>query len=330
MVDVSIIIPVYGVEKYIEECLVSVFSQTYTSYECILVDDCGKDNSIEIAERLIANNNLKNFKIIRREKNGGLSAARNSGLKHATGDYVYFLDSDDKLYPTALASLFSYVKKYPGVDMVVGNAIRQDQANIGLLDDKSLLEYSSDQEYIRTQLLSLNVYIESWNKLIRRSFIENHHFAFPEGLLHEDVLWCFNLQKHIHSIAFSKDYSYWYRCNNIGSIMNMKDKTKRFFSYVDLYEMMAPNVQSYKEYCYVSNLLAPMIKVYNWGGIKTFPIFKKIAETIVHLGKQNIKYDQLITQLYIWYLPCRIINNSFFETCYNNWKYKIACANTNS
>ena len=94
---ISIIIPIYNVEPYIEDCLQSVMRQTYRGMmECILVDDCGTDNSMKVAEQLIKiYNGPIDFKVLHHEHNRGLSAARNTGIDAACGDYVYFLDSDD-------------------------------------------------------------------------------------------------------------------------------------------------------------------------------------------------------------------------------------------
>ena len=101
---ISIIIPVYNVELYVEECLQSVANQTMTEgIECIIVDDRGQDNSAAIAKQYIDSykGDIR-FTFIQREKNGGLSAARNTGIEAATGEYVYFLDSDDYLVPSEI------------------------------------------------------------------------------------------------------------------------------------------------------------------------------------------------------------------------------------
>ena len=100
MTTISIIIPIYNVEPYIIRCVDSVLRQTYRQLEIILVDDCSPDHSMEIARKHIeastSSKGLK-FKYIKHEKNRGLSAARNSGLDAATGEYIYFLDSDDEI-----------------------------------------------------------------------------------------------------------------------------------------------------------------------------------------------------------------------------------------
>ena len=98
MKDVSIIIPIYNVEKYVAECINSVISQTYdhSKIECIIVDDCTPDNSMVIVNEIIRKyNGEMTFVICRHEHNQGVSAVRNTGIEVATGEYIYFIDSDD-------------------------------------------------------------------------------------------------------------------------------------------------------------------------------------------------------------------------------------------
>ena len=90
---VSVIVPIYNVEKYLKECVDSILKQSYKNIEVLLIDDCGTDNSGEIAKNYEKQD--KRCIYIRREKNGGLSAARNTGIKNATGEYLAFIDSDD-------------------------------------------------------------------------------------------------------------------------------------------------------------------------------------------------------------------------------------------
>ena len=120
MVNVSIIIPVYNVEQYIESCLYSVINQTYKgTLECIIVNDCTPDQSMEVVNRLLSvyQGNIL-FKIINHQENKGLSAARNSGVKIAKGDYLYFLDSDDILVENAIKLLSNLsLQSFPDVIM---------------------------------------------------------------------------------------------------------------------------------------------------------------------------------------------------------------------
>ena len=110
---VSIIIPVYNVELYIAECLQSVMNQTYQGQlECIVVDDCGTDRSMEIVARMIAGyDGPIEFRVLHHEKNMGLSCARNTGIDAVTGDYVFFLDSDDWISYDCIDYLVSLVNK---------------------------------------------------------------------------------------------------------------------------------------------------------------------------------------------------------------------------
>ena len=119
---ISIIIPIYNVEEYITECLQSVMRQTYKGeIECILVDDCGTDNSIAVAERHIADyKGPIEFRVLHHVRNRGLSAARNTGTDAATGDYIYYLDSDDYISDDCLEVLAEPLKKRE-YEMILGD-----------------------------------------------------------------------------------------------------------------------------------------------------------------------------------------------------------------
>lgn len=120
--DISVIVPIYNVENYILECLQSVAAQTKTkNVECILVDDCGTDNSVKVAEQFIsAYKGDISFALFHHSENKGLSAARNTGIKNARGKYLFFLDSDDTIKPYCLDELFALAEKYHA-DMVQGS-----------------------------------------------------------------------------------------------------------------------------------------------------------------------------------------------------------------
>ena len=123
---VSIIIPVYKVEAYIERCLLSVMRQTYhdSAFECILVDDCSPDNSILIAQKLINGyHGIIDFKIIRNDKNRGLSVARNRGMEQVSGKYLFFLDSDDYLREDCLQVMLEIAAVHPDAEMIMGNCL---------------------------------------------------------------------------------------------------------------------------------------------------------------------------------------------------------------
>lgn len=119
---VSIIVPVYNAEPYILRCFDSMKNQTYTNIECIFVDDCSTDKSREIIKQQIAAySGPITFKIIGNEENRGASTARNNGTYIATGDYIYYLDSDDEITENCIETLVNVAKKYPNAEIVQGN-----------------------------------------------------------------------------------------------------------------------------------------------------------------------------------------------------------------
>ena len=146
MKEVSIIIPIYNVERYVAECLNSVISQTYdhSKIECIIVDDCTPDRSMDIINNMIGQYKGEMTFIIKRHyTNKGLSASRNTGLKNATAEFVYFIDSDDYLYPNSLKSLYDAHLMHQDAELIIGNAYNEmlntklfDINNIKLINNK--------------------------------------------------------------------------------------------------------------------------------------------------------------------------------------------------
>ena len=144
----------YQVEQYLAICLKSITDQTMTDgVECILVDDCGSDRSLFIAKDFIEHyqGNVL-FRIVEREKNGGLSAARNSGIDVASGEYVYFLDSDDEITPNCLEIMWSLVEKYGKVNLVQG-AFFEDEKYANSISNIKFPEFCTCQAEIKTFLL---------------------------------------------------------------------------------------------------------------------------------------------------------------------------------
>ena len=133
---ISIIVPVYNVALYVESCIRSVIRQTYDGpMECIVVDDCGTDNSMDIVEKLVAEyDGPISFKVLHHEHNRGLSAARNTGMDEAKGDYLFFLDSDDELTEDCIEKLTTPLRDEQ-YDMVLGDLI-----NIRLSDTNEWIE----------------------------------------------------------------------------------------------------------------------------------------------------------------------------------------------
>ena len=242
---ISIIVPVYGVEPYIRQCLLSVISQTVTDcVECILVNDCTLDNSMSIINDVLSTyqGNIK-FRVINREFNGGLSAARNSGIKEAVGEYLYFLDSDDTIEPTCLQQLLHTVMKFPKSEIIFAGA-KATAKGFEYLDmaDKSIAEYSENQTYIKRNMLQAHYPPTAWNKLIRRDWLVRNHLYFKEGLIYEDDYWTFYAAKLVRSCAVCKCNTYIYniRPGSITQAPSRKNLESRIFSATDFIEHIDP------------------------------------------------------------------------------------------
>ena len=226
---ISIIVPMYNVEKYIERCIESVKAQTYAQWECICVDDCTPDKSVEILEHLIGKD--KRFFIIHHDYNRGLSAARNTGTKAAKGEYVYYLDSDDELTPICIESLVHLAEKYPQAEIIQGSTRSIPEENGDWRDINNKIdypEYTDNKDWIVRHFYALDNFIpvNAWNKLIRRDWIElaGDKLLFKEGIIHEDERWLFDVVECISAIAFSHEITYLHYQTE-GSIMTSKAKS---------------------------------------------------------------------------------------------------------
>lgn len=230
---ISVIIPVYKVERYIEKCLLSVINQTYKEkFECLIVNDATPDNSIVIVNRLI-NNAPANiyFRVINHDRNMGISVARNTGIKDAKGEYLYFLDSDDYLDIHCLNNFISVLNKYPGVELIQGSAEAKAK-NYNLKNRIDLPEYTEDRIWIKKSYLKeSNLPITPWNKLIKREFLIKNNIFFKENIRHEDEHWMYYIVKKISSMAFCFDITYNYVTRQ-GSFMNSDKKSASLNSWL--------------------------------------------------------------------------------------------------
>jgi len=215
--DVSIIIPVYNVEAYIGECIRSVMDQTFDGVlECIIVDDCGSDCSMDIAAQMVAAyDGPIQFNILHHDHNRGLSASRNTGIRAAIGDYIYFLDSDDYITFDCIAILAAKAIQYPDVDLVQGStitSIKHSTTRWMDLTSKDLPDYTADRSWIKKAYLTWQLSRTAINKLIKRSFVLKNNLFFKEGIIHEDEHWSFFLSKVLTRISIvSSQNTYVYR-----------------------------------------------------------------------------------------------------------------------
>lgn len=293
---VSVIIPIYGVEKYISDCLNSVMKQSYTNdIECILINDCTKDQSIEIAKNLIENydGNI-NFKIYEHSVNGGLSAARNTGILEAKGDYLYFLDSDDYITPDCIKVLAETAQKFPKAQIVQAGAEATTKGFEYLsLKSTKLKEYTEDKRYIKREMLMAHYPPTAWNKLIKRDWLLKHNLFFKEGLLHEDDYWNFFAAKHVTAYAICKQDTYLYniRPGSITQAPNERNIKSRLISAFDFMNNIDDFCKKEQLAVIYKLLIADFRKISLSDSMAYLPLFYSLSSMCGIVGKIAIFLD---------------------------------------
>lgn len=245
-IKISVIIPVYNVEPYIEECLQSVANQTMTEgVECIIIDDCGTDNSVKIVETFLKKyDGILAFSFLHHDRNLGLSAARNTGIKAAKGDYVYFLDSDDTIDTNCIESMYSYIEKYGNIDMVQGSFYENEQEHKAGSHYR-LSEFTDDPKIIKNFLLTFaGDVVGAQSRLVSREILFKYNVFFKEGIIHEDNHWTFFLAKHIHSMAFCSKATYFHRYNPC-SITGSVNVTKETIAFKTIIKDLCANIDPF-------------------------------------------------------------------------------------
>ncbi len=219
---ISVIVPVYKVEKYLDECVESIVNQTYQDLEIILVDDGSPDNCPQMCDAWEKKD--KRVKVIH-QKNGGISAARNAALDIACGEYIYFVDSDDFMEATALEYLHKLIVEY-NVPMVIGG-YRRISAD-GEYDQKVLpdgnIEVTVLDEYKLWELTAHNMAgVVVWSKLYKAELWKD--CRFPIGKINEDNGVMLEILPKCHRVVYSNKPIYNYRINLQG-IMHTKFSIK--------------------------------------------------------------------------------------------------------
>lgn len=218
---VSIIIPVYNVEEYLDACLNSVINQTYKKLEIIVVNDGSTDNSGKKCE--LYKEQDSRITVYHKE-NGGLSDARNFGLEHCTGDYIFFLDSDDFLDINLIENLVR-VAISDNADIIVNDAIDYYEGDpINNYKIKCKSECLNSVEAVKRTLMMNGIRHMAWGKLYRRYLWENRRFT--TGILYEDLDVIYYVMFDARMISVINPSMYYYRQRE-GSIMNEKKVTDK-------------------------------------------------------------------------------------------------------
>lgn len=257
---VSIIVPCFNVEKYVEECIDSVILQDYENWECILINDGSRDNTFDI----IKNIELKESRIrVFTQENLGLSATRNKGIENANGEFLFFLDSDDILSHDAISTL---VSSFQNNDIICGIITsftlskRNDTRGLQLFHPKegAINFENSDFEVLR-RTMETGLTPVAQNRLYRKDFIEQHQLRFKSGILHEDELWFFETMLFAKNVKFINKETYFYRIDNQDSITkNIGDRNLE--SYIQIMEEIVKKYSQHKQFGVISTWYAVYVK----------------------------------------------------------------------
>ena len=241
---ISIIIPVYKVEKYLEKCIQSVINQTYENLQIILVDDGSPDNCGKICDEYAK----KDHRIeVIHKSNGGLSDARNKGLEIAKGEYIGFVDSDDYIESDMYEVLYNLLKQY-NVDVSICNFYTVSQGKIAIKNaDNGIKEYNRI-EILKEILLDNDIQSYAWNKLYKRELFGE--IKYPVGKKYEDIGTTFYLLEKCNKVVVTGKPEYYY-INRQGSIVNNVTEST-ITDYIELimqtYDYIEENIKELSSY----------------------------------------------------------------------------------
>lgn len=288
---VSVIVPVYNVERYLERCVKSLVTQTYKNIEIVLVDDGATDKSGSICDELSKQD--ERIRVIHKE-NGGLSDARNVGIGVSKGEYILLVDSDDFVAKTTCEELIK-VAKDTDADMVSFRELKVDEESGKLLDDDDIESKSvivlTGHEAGRNYLYGRYIQHSAWSKLYKRELFER--LLFPVGMLAEDYATTYRYVSFCKKVAWYDRKLYYYRIRK-NSIMTQRSMKLT----LDVYKIACkvhefelehfPEEIKIIETSYVNCLLKTIARIYNEQNRKYESYQMEIENLLKHLDLKDL------------------------------------------
>ncbi len=266
---ITLAMPVYNVEKYVERALLSALNQDYDNLDIVVVDDKGKDSSMDIVRRVVATHQRgKDVRIIEHESNMGLGATRNTAIDNAEGEYIIFMDSDDYITDDCISKLYSSVIDN-GSDMVVGSF---DEFMLSGGNGKVFRQVAgskSGTDVLYEWISSPLVYVQSWNKLYKTDLLRRNNVRCIPSNRNEDVFFTFQLLKRVTSVSFVSDITYHYQTMNPEAITYN----------------MATGVFDEKEHLQYVGILDSMLE---------------------YMREHNLSKDRFLNEYFLWFYRIRI------------------------
>ncbi|MBQ2900586.1 MAG: glycosyltransferase family 2 protein [Agathobacter sp.] len=292
---ISIIVPIYKVEAYLERCVNSLLSQSYKNIEIILVDDGSPDNCPLLCDELKQKDSR--IRVLHKE-NGGLSSARNAGLRIANGEYIAFVDSDDYIAVDMLEKMHEAIVK-DGTDLCICDFCSVDEAGKSLETEEEQFAFENTIFSMEETLKLVcgytkkdNVWrlVPAWNKLYHKHLFEN--CSFEEGKLHEDEFFIHHVISQCNTISLISDKLYYY-VQRENSIVNSKYSIKRFDA-----------AYAYKDrYLFVKNIDKQL-------GVAA--IMQLCEYLAINLQKLDVRNHHQVIGPMVWYVLVRLFINGKF------------------
>jgi len=309
---VTIIIPVYNTEKYLKECIDSVLNQTYKNYEVIIVNDGSTDSSRNIITNYTA---LYSNIVLLEQINKGQGAARNQAIKKAKGKYIYFLDSDDYILPNTIERLYNNCEDNK-LDLIIFDGATFYDSEIAENIKKKPRYHRNgvyNGIYSGEKLLELlmrknDFFVSPCLYMLSKETLINNNIFFPEGIIHEDELFTFQLFKCSERVAHFDKILFMRRIRD-NSTMTGRNFKRSFKGYVnvfnEIYEQYCDEITTLKDYAVnkkLGHIYMNIIKNYTLMDFKDRKKNRKIIKEIKKIGTQNNyfgrKHGYVITRAY--------------------------------
>lgn len=305
-INISVIIPIYNVEKELRRCVDSVLNQTLENIEILLVNDGSTDESPRICdEYAISDSRI----IVLHKENGGLSDARNCGLKESKGEFILFVDSDDYIDKEACEKLYS-IAIQKELDIVIGDAVRIENNSISYLkhSDISINKVMSGNEFLKEQLAENSMHMATWLNLYSRKLITNNKLYFKKRIYHEDEQWTPRVFLNASRVLYININFYNYIIRE-GSITKRKNLEKNG---IDLIET-----------CYYLEKLYRKVEDKQLRALLNDNLGKLFLHAIHHADLYDRKYSKVYNKFFLFGKPKTFKNKiKAFLFVINKYAYK--------
>lgn len=297
---VTVIVPIYNVEKYLDMCIQSILNQIYKNLEILLIDDGSTDSSYQICQRYAKEDSR--IKVIKK-KNSGLGATRNVGIEYASGQYIYFLDSDDYIEKDLFSTVIPYMSK---------NKLELCYFSANIIFEERNENFSEDYYYKKNHYhigSGISIFKQLYNNkeytcsnclfIISTDLIKRNNLWVPEGIIFEDNFFSFQLSV-LSKRSGVINQSFYNRRIHAGSIMTQNNKMRRYYGHMKVIEDIYTYKQQDKD---VKKIQLKIIKEHLQQLLKYSIELHKIKETLQFVRKYHYFFDvKVFFKIYLYYL----------------------------